>query len=187
MKSGIILIITAVVLFIVGVVCVPLAIVKTISRESVDLVQFKVPGTAMAFVDAPGRYYVWHDYDAIYEGQSYRSSTELPNDLKIELIGTGGVPLEFVSDSSTNLTLNNHSRKSVGYVEVPEAGQVTIKVNGDVERVLFSFSAFSFGHFFGLIVKGVICAGVSALLGLGLMIWGIVKWVKSSKKTSSHQ
>ncbi|CAA6678326.1 Unannotated [Lentimonas sp. CC19] len=174
--------IAGVLLFAVGVICVPLAIVLILLRDSTDLVEFVAPGTAMAFVETPGRYYLWHDYQTEYDGRTYHHAQELPDGLEIEMIGKGGVVLELVSAANTTFSSNGRARQSIGYVEVADAGQVTLNVTGDSEPRIVSFSPFSLGRFVGLIVKGVLIALAAGVSSLGLMIWGIVKWANAPLK-----
>ena len=185
MKPGIKQIIAGVLLIGIGVICVPLVIVTTMVRDSVDLVEFEVPGSAMAFVDTPGRYYLWHDYQTVYDGRTYNNPVELPNGLSVDVTGLGGLPLEFVSAPNTSFTSNGRARQSVGYVEVLEAGQVSVTVTGEAESRIFSFSPFSLGRFAGLIFKGILFAGAAALSSLGLIIWGIVKLANAPRSGSS--
>jgi hypothetical protein len=175
MKPGLKQMIAGVILLGIGAICVPLIIVLTLVRDSVDLVEFEVPGSAMAFIETPGRYYLWHDYQTVYEGRSYNHPVELPNGLTIEITGKGGTPLDFVRAPNTSFTMNGRARQSIGYVELSDAGQVTVNVAGEAEPRIFSFSPFSLGHFASLIVKGILIAGLAALAALGLIIWGIVK------------
>jgi hypothetical protein len=159
-----------------------LGIVLTLLRDSTDLVEFQVPGTAMAFIETPGRYFLWHDYQTVYDGRTYNHAIELPDSLEIEIKGKGGVLLDFMSASNSSFTSNGRARRSIGYVEVADAGQVTLNVIGEAEPRVFSFSPFSLGRFAGLILKGMLLAGASALLSLGLIIWGIVNLANAPRQ-----
>ena len=185
MKPGLKQIIAAVLLLGIGVIGVPLVIVLTLLRDSTDLLEFEVPGTAMAFVETPGRYYLWHDYQTVYDGRIYNNAQELPHGLEIEIKGKGGVLLDLVNASNTTFTSKGRARQSVGYVEVLDAGQVTLNISGDAEPRIFSFSPFSLGRFAGLIVKGVLIAIAAGLSALGLIIWGIVKLANAPRKEVS--
>ena len=184
MKAGVKQIIAGVVVFGIGAICVPFVIVLTLVRDSVDLLEFEVPGAAIAFVDTPGRYYLWHDYQTVYDGRTYHSPIELPDGLMIEITQQGGMPLDFVSDPHSSFSTIGRARQSIGYVELSKAGQVTIDVTGGAESRIFSFSPFSFGRFVGLIVKGFLLAGLAAISSLGLIIWGIVKLANAPRKSA---
>lgn len=184
MKVGVKQIIAGVVVFGIGVICVPSVIVLTLLRDSSDLLKFKVPDAAIAFVDTPGRYYLWHDYQTMYDGRTYHNPIELPDDLVIKISEQGGMPLDFVSDSHASFSTVGRSRQSIGYVEVNKAVQVTIDVTGGAESRIFSFSLFSVSRFVGLIVKGFLLAGLAAISSLGLIIWGIVKMANAPRKTA---
>ena len=91
MKAGVKQIIAGVVVFGIGAICVPFVIVLTLVRDSLDLLEFEVPGAAIAFVDTPGRYYLWHDYQTVYDGRTYNNPIELPDGLLIEITDKGGM------------------------------------------------------------------------------------------------
>jgi len=184
MKAGAKQIIAGVVVFGMGAIGVPFLIVLTLGSDSVDLLEFEVPGAAIAFVDSPGRYYLWHDYQTVYDGRTYDNPIELPDGLMIEITEQGGMPLDFVSDSNSLFSLSGRARQSIGYVELSNAGQVSIDVTGGAESRIFSFSPFSFGRFVGLIVKGFVFAVLVALSSLGLIIWGIVKLANAPLKSA---
>jgi hypothetical protein len=175
MRAGVKQIIAGVVVFGIGAICVPFVIVLTLVRDSVDLLEFEVPGAAIAFVDTPGRYYLWHDYKTVYDGRTYHNPIELPDGLMIEITKQGGIPLDFVSDPHASFSAMGRARQSIGYVELSKTGQVKIDVTGGAESRIFSFSPFSFGRFVGLIVKGFVFSVIAAISSLGLIIWGIVK------------
>lgn len=184
MKPGLIQIIAGVILLSIGAICVPLMIVLTLVRDSVDLVEFEVPGSAIAFIETPGRYYLWHDYQTMYDGRPYNTPAELPNGLTIEITGKGGTQLDFVSATNTSFTSNGRARQSIGYVDLSDAGQVTINVSGESEPRIFSFSPFSLGRFASLVVKGILIVAAAALSAMGLIIWGIVKLANAPRKSS---
>ncbi|MDG1301747.1 MAG: hypothetical protein P8R37_09195 [Opitutae bacterium] len=184
MKAGAKQIIAGAIVFGIGVICVPFLIVLTLLRDRSDLLEFEVPGVAMAFVDTPGRYYLWHDYQTMYDGRTYHNPIELPDDLVIKISAQGGIPLDFVSDSHASFSTIGRARQSLGYVEVNKAVQVTIDVTGGAESRIFSFSPFSVSRFVGLIVKGFLFAGLAAISSLGLIIWGIVKLANAPRKTA---
>jgi hypothetical protein len=184
MKAGVKQIIAGLVVFGIGAICVPFVIVLTLVRDSVDLLEFKVPGAAIAFVDTPGRYYLWHDYQTVYDGRTYHNPIELPDGLMIEITQQGGMPLDFVSDTHARFSSIGRARQSIGYVELSKAGQVTIDVTGGAESRIFSLSPFSFGRFVGLIVKGLLLGVLAAFSSLGLIIWGIVKLANAPRKSA---
>ena len=184
MKAGVKQIIVGVVVFGMGAICVPFVIVLTLVRDSVDLLEFEVPGAAIAFVDTPGRYYLWHDYQTVYDGRTYHNPIGLPDGLMIEITQQGGMPLDFVSDPHTRFSSIGRARQSIGYVELSKAGQVTIDVTGEAESRIFSLSPFSFGRVVGLVIKGLLLAVLAAFSSLGLIIWGIVKLANAPRKSA---
>ena len=68
MKRGIKTIIAGVVIFVFGAFVVPLLFIFPLIFGKSNEVQFKVPGTFEANAEKPGRYYLWNDFQTIYDG-----------------------------------------------------------------------------------------------------------------------
>src|SRR5579862_6613014 len=118
MKRGVKTIIAGAIIFICGAFVIPLAIILPFVLGGSHDVQFKVPGTAEVTVKNVGRYYLWNDFQTVYEGRSYNSSKTIPGGMAIEIREADGHPLEFTSDNSITMTSGNSSKNSVGYVEI---------------------------------------------------------------------
>lgn len=182
MKPGIKTIIAGGVTFLLGAIVVPLLFVLPLFFEHHDDAQFKVPGSTEVVLKEPGRYYLWNDFRTIYNGKSYDRSETIPDGLDIHIRDADGHQLEFVSDASTSMSSSSSSaKKSIGYVEVEHPGKVTIQVSGGNEERIFSFSQSGLLKMFGLILGAVGLSLITALAGLALIVWGIVKLTRSKR------
>lgn len=184
MKPGIKTIIAGVVLFIFGAFLVPLLIILPIILEKSKAVQFKVPGTQEVKIEKPGRYYLWNDFQTVYDGKSYNRSKSIPDGMEIKIQDSAGTLLDFVSDTSISSSDNGSSKNSIGYVEVENIGQIKVDVSGGDEERIFSFGRSGLLKMFVLILGGVGLSILVSMGGVGIGIWGIVKLVKSNKKGS---
>src|SRR6185312_3859472 len=160
MKKGVKTIIAGLMLFVFGVLVIPLLIVGSLVLQKSDEVQFKVPGKAEANVQTSGRYYLWNDYTTVYNGRTYHNSEHLPGGMDIKITGPDGAALQLVSDASITMTSNGNSKQAIGYVEVVHLGKVNIEVTGgDGEERVFSFARSTLLRLFGVISGGVmLCA-----------------------------
>ena len=180
MKPGVKTIIAGAVLFLAGVAIVPALLVLALLQHSPET-QFKVPGTVEVNVPAAGRYYLWNDFQTVYEGQNYDKSKSIPDGMEIRIRDANHQELQFVNDRSTSVSGGSASKQSIGYVEIEHPGKVEIVVTGGNETRIFSFSQFRFLKMFGLIFGGAGLAIVTGLTGFGLIIYGVVKLVRSNK------
>jgi hypothetical protein len=183
MKRGIKTIIAGTVVFVVGAFVIPLLFVlPMIFGKSQDF-QFKAPGSAETTVNEPGRYYLWNDFRTVYGGKSYDRSETIPDGVEIQIRDAAGRQLQFFSDTSISMTSGGSSKKSIGYVVVKDPGKVTLLLAGGNEERIFSFSQSGLLKMFGLIAGGFGLSMLTGLVGFGLIIWGVVKLVRGSKKT----
>ncbi len=184
MKRGIKTIIAGVVLFILGAVVIPVLCILPLILGHSSAPEFKVPGSFDATVDAPGRYYVWNDFRAIFEGKTYNSSTNLPNGISIQVRTADGRALQFVGDTSTSMSTGSSSKNSIGYVEVERPGKVTIQVSGSNEERIFCFAKSELLRMFGQILGGFVLSMLVAVAGIGVIIWGVIKRVQAGRAHS---
>lgn len=174
--------ITGAVCFIVGAFVIPLATVLPLILEGSKEVQFKVPGTMEIPVDVPGRYYLWNDFQTVYKGTSYDRSTGIPDGMEIRIRNGNGELLEFSSDTSMSSTNGASASNSIGYVNIEGPGKVKIEVTGGNEERVFSFARSRLLMMIGRIAGGFLFSMLFGLGGLGMVVWGIVKLVRSNKK-----
>ena len=179
MKSGIITIITGIALFLIGTCIIPAIFAIILVLGGLKELQFKVPGTAQATIEKPGRYYIWNNYETVYKGRSYSRSEKLPDGMEIRIKDSDGKLFDFVSDSSTSSNGMGSSKKSIGYIEAKSTGKVDIEVTGGNEERIFSFAQS------GILKTLLTVFGIVVLFGFagfGVTIWGIVKLVMALKK-----
>ena len=184
MRSGIKTIVTGVLLFIVGAVVVPLVTILLLILDDSNEKQFMIPGNTQVVIEEPGRYYLWNDYQTVFQGKSYTKSQTIPDDIKITIKNEEtGELFDFVSDTSISSSRGSSSKNSIGYIEVQELGSVHIDILGGNEERIFSFAQSGLLAMFGLILGGFGLSMILSLSGIGLTIWGIVKLVRSKKKS----
>ncbi len=175
MKPGLKTLIIGVVLFILGGFVIPfLLILPLFLNESADQ-QFLVPGSKEVSVEKAGRYYLWNDFQTVYDGRSFSRSENIPDGLKIIVTDDAGKTLSFKSDTSTSSSSGSSSKNSIGYVEPGNLGKLTVSVSGDTGERVFSFSQSIFPKMFLAIFGGGIVSLQMAFIGFGIGIWGVIK------------
>ena len=186
MKAGIKPIIAGGVLFFLGAF-VPMAVFLPIlinGDPSEEI--FKVPGVAKVSVDDPGRYYLWNAHQIVFEGKSYNSTKSIPDGMEIIISNEDtSERFDLVSHSSMTSTRGTELKNSIGYFDVKSAGSLLIEITGGNEQRVFSFSKSPFVYIKTFIVVTVLSA-IIGLSGLGFILCGIVKLIKSNstaKKT----
>jgi hypothetical protein len=186
MKSSIAMIIVGAALVLAGV-AVPICLLSQIIKQgshSQDN-EFKVPGTAQITAVNPGRYYLWNDYQTVFEGKSYDRSEKVPDGFEVHIRDSAGHELQFFSETSAMWGAGSVQKKSIGYVEVQQPGKLEISVSNLSQERILSFSQLGLMSLF-LDVVGI---GASIVLGVfggvALAIIGIVRLVtKKSKRVS---
>jgi hypothetical protein len=175
-------IVIGIILFILGAFIIPLTLVLTVVSNLPAEKQFKIPGTAQVTIDEPGRYYLWNNYQTLFEGKSYNRSERLPDGIEIKITDAStGEPFDFTTSLSISSTSGSNSKNSIGYIEVQNAADISIEVAGGNNERIFSFSQSRLLELIGLILACVLLSTVSALSGVGITIWGIISLVR--KKT----
>lgn len=184
MKPGLKTIIAGILLLFCAVMVFPLFIVVPFFLQKSDDVQFKVPGGKEVTVKEPGRYYLWNNFNTVYEGKSYAQSEAVPNGMTIEIRDESGHLLPFVSNNLTTVTTegnNENSKKSIGYVQIDHPEKLEIQVSGGNEERIFSFSKSDVLKIFLTIFGAVSIAALTGLPAIGLIIWGIIKLNRRNK------
>ena len=174
MKRGVKTLITGVI-FLVAAIVAPFLFIFPLLLQHQNENQFKVPGTIQVTVEKPGRYYLWNDFRTIYNGQSFNRSEQIPDGLNIRIGDSDGRALNFVGDTSISSTRDDSAKNSVGYVEIEHPGKVTVQVSGNAEERIFSFSKSRLLKVFLFAIGGFGASVIFGLMGLGLIIWGIIK------------
>ena len=183
MKPGIKTIITGGVIFLVGAFVVPLLFVLSLLKAHEQETQFKIPGTIEVALKEPGRYYLWNDFRTVYNGKSYDRPESTPDGIEIRIRDASGHQLQFVSDASISMSSGASSKKSIGYIEVEHPGEVTVEVKGGSDERIFSFSQSGLLKIFSMIIGGFGLLMMTAVAGIGLIVWGIVKLARANRGT----
>lgn len=170
-------------LLLVGAIAIPVAVmVPSLSSEGPSGEQFVVPGVGVLDVDAPGRFYLWHEYKSSFEGKRYSSGNRKADGANIVAKQDGGEVMNFVVDESTSFSLGNRSKQSLGYIDVTEVGPVIFEVSGLDDELIFSASRYELFKTLRKIGLSVITGAVCGVAGIGFLIWGIVKLVNAGRR-----
>jgi len=157
----------------------PLGLVLYFITLEESATKFKTPCHIELTVDELGKYYLWNEYQCVFERTVYTSSKVLPNGLQINLISkeTSNKP-QLHSDQSVFMSSGDNESSSIGYYEISELGIYFLEVSGDTNTRMFSFGKSRVGT----IVLIVCVVGIFSLLisftGIGVTIYGIVQVVK---------
>lgn len=178
MKRGLKTLIVGIVLILLGSIVIPIALIAPLVMSDQSAKQFIVPGTAQFQADEPGRYYLWNDYQTVYQGTSYNESETIPSGLTFSITDSQGTPLSFISDTSISTTAGSSASNTIGYVETSQPDRLDINVSGSTSNRVFSFSQFSLGKLFGLIFGSACLCFVLVCAGVGIGIWGLVKLLR---------
>ncbi|MEM7791760.1 MAG: hypothetical protein AAF546_10190 [Verrucomicrobiota bacterium] len=179
MKSGLKTLITGIALFILGGFVVPFSLILPLFLNESSSEQFVIPGSHQVIVEKPGRYYLWNDFQTVYDGKSFSRSEHIPDGLVFIVTDDAGKTLPFNSNTSTSSSSGSSSKKSIGYVEVSAPGKLTVSVTGDTEERVFSFSQSIFPKLFLAIMGGGMISMLVAFIGFGIGVWGVVKLVRN--------
>ena len=182
MKPGLKTLIAGISLFILGGFVIPFLLILPLFLNESSNQQFLTPGAKEVTVEEPGRYYLWNDFQTVYEGESFSRSERIPDGLKIAITDDAGNTLTFHSDTSMSSSNGSSSKNSIGYVEVDGACQLLVTVSGDTKERVFSFSQSNFKKMFLAILGGGVVSMLMALIGFGIGIWGVVKLAQNKSK-----
>jgi len=183
MKTGAKTIITGIFLIVLGAFVIPLTVILSLILDDSNEKEFKIPVTTVITIKEPGRYYLWNEYQTIFNGISYNRSKSIPDGIEIKIKSQKtGESYNFISNSSISSNNNSSSRNSIGYVDIQNVGNIDIEIAGGNEERIFSFSQFDLWDIFGLILGGIGLSMITCLSGVGLTIWGIINVSKSNKK-----
>jgi hypothetical protein len=144
--------------------------------------QFAAPGSHQTQIADTGRYYLWHHYKTVYEGEPIKRSENAPSGLEITIRNAAGTELTFNRDDKESWSIGNHGKKSIGYIEATSSQNVQIETGGDVsQKVILSFSKSDMRKDLWIAFRGLAVAAVTGIFGLPLFIWG---FISSTKKSS---
>jgi hypothetical protein len=181
MKPGIKPLIAGVALVVIGAFVVPASIILPLLLSDADGVQFLAPGRAECLVEAPARYYLWHDYQTVFEGTTYDRAVAIPDGLTISVSPSEGKALAIISSGSMSMTSGSEASQSIGYVDIPEAGIWTVEVAGDADSFVVSFAESKLLQMFGIIF---VAAAVCLLLGGAGVIFVVIGIARLAQRES---
>lgn len=187
MKTGTKRILSGIAFLAVAFVAIPAFVIIPLVQQSADPHRFRVPGSTRIETDAPGRYYLWHEHEAVYQGKTYNKSEDLPGGLEITIRKENGERLEFSGASSLSVSSGTNAKKSIGYVEVEAPAELVIDVSGGEETRIFSISRFRILRFLALLFGGLAATGLFFCAGLVFIVWGIVTLQKRSGPAKTGQ
>jgi len=179
MKPGLKTLIIGIVLFVLGGFVIPFLLILPLFLNKPDNQQFLIPGSKEVTVEKVGRYYLWNDFQTVYDGKSFSRSENIPDGLEIIVTDDAGKTLPFKSDTSTSSSSGSSSKNSIGYVEVSNQGKLMVSVSGDSEERVFSFSRSIFPKMFLTILGGGAASLLMAFIGFGIGIWGAIKLARN--------
>lgn len=186
MKPGVKTIVAGAVFLLIAAAVIPLSVAIAIFHNNGHDGQFEVPGTNEISILKPGRYYLWNDFQTIYNGKSYSRSEGIPDGVEIRVHEKNGGPLQFTSDARISEKEGTESRNSIGYVNVGQPGTLMIEVSGNNEKRIFSFSQSKFLQTFLVILISLGFAFLAGIAGVIFVCWGIRKLTRAEKTVSNR-
>ena len=149
MKPGLKTLIIGITLFLLGGFVIPVLLILPIFLTKSSEQQFLIPGAKELTIEEPSRYYLWNDFQTVFEGKSYSRSERLSDGIEITVTDGTGKILAFQSDTSIYSSSGSSSKNSIGYVDVSEPGELFITVKSASEkRVFFILGVYIFEDIF---------------------------------------
>ena len=132
-------------------------------------VQFVAPGTNEVQIVEPGAYMLWHDYETVFDGRVYSSTTNsLPDGLEIRLRNKDSArAVDLRLNRTTYWSTGSTSRQSIGVFDIPTRGAYELSVAGRAAPFVVSF-----GKPWGL--KLLAAIGIAGPIGALMAITGVV-------------
>jgi hypothetical protein len=183
MKRGTKVFISGLILTIVGAFLVPYMMIMPLFKAEYPEFKFKNPGKDNISLTEPGKYYLWNDYQTVYEGKVYNTSKQLPNGTTVKIFDlNSGKELKFNSDSSISVSMGNDAQNSIGYVEISGPQTLDIQIESGEERV-FTFAQSRFMKILKSITGAIVLTAVLTVSGIIFIIWGIIRMTSKDPNT----
>ncbi len=184
MKQGTKLLISGLLAFLGGGVLLPFVLFGLMVAILCDRPDytFVVPGQITVSCEKEGRYYLWYDYQTIFEGKTYSESSNLPGGMSIEFINVNtGEVVPLTSAAEMSETIGNTSRKTIGYFDIRECGEYTLEVSGGTRELVFSLgrSAVTMPRLLFLFFVGGPLSFLLGGAGVLLVVIGAIKLAKT--------
>ncbi|XOF34470.1 MAG: hypothetical protein ACL93V_04015 [Candidatus Electrothrix sp. YB6] len=188
MKRGVKTIIVGVSLFVLGGVVIPLIIIVPLFLGDSVNEQFIVPGSIQVAVKEPGRYYLWNNYQTVFDGRSYNRSEELPDGMNIRFTNAEtGEPFAFIASSSISMSSGSSAKRSIGYIEVQKPCRIALDITGESDQGVFSFSRAVFFEMLKQICGSIALSVVAGFTGIGCTIWSVVRLTQAKEQAEQNQ
>ncbi len=161
------------ILLVAGIAIFAVTFFRLIGGHALDE-QTQVPGTLHVVIDQADRYYLWDNHWTLFDGRRVQYPKGCPDDIRVTVLDSEGGELQFVADSSKSWSIGNSSKTSVGYVDVPDAAELQLKIeNLDRERI-FSVSNDTMKQELWDRLGGLGIGIVIGLLGLPITLVGLM-------------
>lgn len=177
MKKGTGKILIGIVLALAGLLVIPVAVIAPAIPAGSQSVTFLVPGQARLEALEPGRFYLWHEHETVFDGERRVAGERLPDGLRMEVRRLDeNRALAFESNASMSTTSGSNASRSIGYVEVERPGTLEVEVTGgDDQQRVFTFARMRFWEIARAIGLGLVSILLIGSAGIGVLIWGIVE------------
>jgi hypothetical protein len=176
------------ILFVIGGLFVPLiawvvVFISIFNNRSLSM--FLIPAVVEISIEKEGHYYLWNDYETVFEGKTYSVDKEIPRDITISLIDKSGTNKSaIVPDLSVSSSSFGSNKNSIGYFDLDKPGQYLLEVSGQSQPRVFSFGSelFSMKRIAAMFIIGS-ASVMTAILGFILIVTGLVNYFKDKKHT----
>lgn len=187
MKKAIFAFILSLLLLVCAIAMPILFVLPFISEVGSAENQFTVPGSKEVTVAEDGRYYLWNNYQTIFEGKSFNSPEALPDGLSFRLISIAdNLAYELVPDQSTTTSSAKSKKRSIGYYNLKK-GKYRVTVTGEVTELrVFSFSKDMLGSVL-MFIGSIFSTIVLAIISLVTCIVGIIFFLQHLANKKAEQ
>ena len=179
-------IVTGIILFISGVIIVPLTITIfffLFLLNKKPLARFLIPAEIEVRIEKEGKYYLWNDYHTTFNGKAYPATGEIPDNLEISLNKKHSeTSITFYSDQSISSYTGESPKRSIGYFEIDESGIYLLNISGETTPLVFSFgkSLLNLKIFLVIFMTGV-SSMIMGFIGFIFIVIGIIELCKAKK------
>ena len=147
--------------------------------------QNRAQGKITVGLSEPGRYYVWDHYRTVFEGERIEHRSDFPDGITIQASMSTGIPVDFRPDSKRSWSIGNHAKRSVGYLDLREPGDVIVDVHGGVGDRILSISNTDIRGELWVGLRGFGFSLIVMAIGLPVACWGWIARSRSSSVASS--
>jgi len=175
MSRNALMILAGLALLVAGTLVIPALVFATVLSGPAEKVVFAAPGRGELKVEAPGRFYLWHDFETDFDGKVHTHPETLPAGY-LFTVRHDGRALKVVSDHGAFVNMGGTASRSVARFDIPAAGRVEIHAKGPADQTrIVSVSRLRILKWLG--AAGVSLASLIIVGGAGaaLLIIGLVR------------